>query len=384
MVWKLLAVCPQAGIARELQDVLAALEIPAVMQAAYPRPGTIARLAAQHGCNLCLLEVSSNQELALQLIAELSPALPVVALHPRHDAELILKCLRSGAAEFLPDPEVDPLRAILARLAKVHAPAQQQHRTKGSVCCVIPGKPGCGASTVAIYLAMQIRAGGNAKVLLVDMDPLTGSVGFMLKLHAEFHLDDVLRDWSRMDDDLWSRLTVPSGGVDILAGAERPGLRIEIDRGVAGQLLEFWRERYDVVVVDGGDLRSAMESGFAELADDILLVTTQDLAALHATRRSTEILDQAAGTRGKVRLVVNRYAADGMKREDLRAVLQMEPFAMVDDGLETVQAAVLRGDPAAAGAAFRRSVLTLARQLRAGPPAEKKPASWRSFLLQRK
>ena len=308
----------------------------------------------------------------------------MVALHPRHDAELILKCLRSGAAEFLPDPAVDPLRAILARLAKIHAPAQQQHRTKGSVCCVIPGKPGCGASTVAIYLAMQIRAGGKAKVLLVDMDPLTGSVGFMLKLRAEFHLDDVLRDWSRMDDDLWSRLTVASGGVDILAGAERPGLRIEIDRGVAGQLLEFWRERYDAVVVDGGDLRSAMESGFAELADDILLVTTQDLAALHATRRSTEILDQAAGTRGKVRLVVNRYAADGMKREDLRAVLQMEPFAMVDDGLETLQAAVLRGDPAAAGAAFRQSVLTLARQLRGGPPAKKKAASWRSFLLQRK
>ena len=376
-------VCPQAGIARELQEVLAEMAIPAVMQAAYPRPGTIARLAAQHGCNLCLLEVSSGQELALQLIGELASAIPVVAMHPLQDASLILKCLRSGAAEFLSDPAADPLRAILARLAKIHAP-QQQHRKKGSMCCVIPGKPGCGASTVAIHLALQIRSAGKAKVLLVDMDPLTGSLGFMLKLRPEFHLDDVLRDWNRMDHDLWSRLTVSSGGLDVLAGMERPGLRIEIDRGIARQMLEFWRERYDAIVVDGGDLRSAVESGFAELADDVLLVTSQDLAALHATRRSLELLDLASGTHGKVRLVVNRYAASGMKREDLRAALQLEPYATVADGLETLQTAVLQGDPAAAGLKFRESVLALARQLRGDLPAEKKTSSWRHLLPLRK
>jgi Flp pilus assembly CpaE family ATPase len=379
----MLAVCPEATIARELQEVLAELAIPAVIQAAYPRPGTIARLAAQHGCNLCLLEVASDQELALKLIGEMASTVPVVVLHPRQDAELILKFLRSGAAEFLSDAAVEPMREVLARLAKIHGPQKQQPK-KASVCCVIPGKPGCGASTVAIHLAMQTHANGKAKVLLVDMDPATGSLGFMLKLRPEFHLGDVLRDWHRMDDDLWSRLTVQSGGVDVVAGAERPGLRIEIDRGIAGQLLDFWRERYDMIVVDGGDLRSAIESGFAELADDILLVATQDLAALHATRRGIELLDRAEGTRGKVRLVINRYGAGGIKREDLRTALQVEPFATVLDGLETLEAAVLRGEPAAAGVKFRQSVLALARQLHGALPAEKKTSSWRSLLPLRK
>jgi pilus assembly protein CpaE len=376
-------VCPQAGIARELQEVLAEMAIPAVTQAHYPQPGTMAALAASHGCNLCLLEVSSNPQLALQLTAELGPAIPVVAIHPLPDAEVILKCLRSGAVEFLSEPAADPLNAILTRLAKVHAPPQQR-RNKGSVCCVIPGKPGCGASTLAIHLALQIRSSGKPRVLLVDMDPLTGSLGFMLKLRPEFHLDDVLRDWNRMDEDLWSRLTVSSHGVDVVAGAERPGLRIEIDREITRQLLEFWRERYDAVVVDGGDLRSAVDSGVAELSDDILLVTSQELAALHATRRSIELLELAPGTHGKVRLVVNRYSAARMGRDDLRTALQIEPYATVADGQETLEAAELRGDPAVAGIKFRQSMLALARNLSGEPAVAKKAGSWRNLLALRK
>ena len=67
-----------------------------------------------------------------------------------------------------------------------------------------------------------MRAGGEAKVLLVDADPLTASIGFMLKLKSEFHLGDVLRDWKRMDEDLWTRLTVAVCGMDVILAPESP------------------------------------------------------------------------------------------------------------------------------------------------------------------
>jgi len=276
------------------------------------------------------------------------------------------------------------LRAILARLSKSRAP-EQNLRKKGTVYCIVPGKPGCGASTVAIHVALQMRQAGKPKVLLADLDPASGSIAFMLKLRPEFHLDDVLRDWNRMDDDLWARLTVPVAGVDVLPGLARPALHIEMARGVAQELLEFWRQRYDIVVIDAGDARAAIECGCAALADEILLVATQDLAALHAARRNIELLCQASGVQGKLRLVLNRYApGTGMKREDVGTALQLEAFATVSDGLDTVQAAVLRGDPGAANARFRKSVLALAHQLRGAPPAAKKSSSWLGLLPLRK
>jgi Flp pilus assembly CpaE family ATPase len=84
---------------------------------------------------------------------------------------------------------------------------------------------------------------GANPVLLVDGDQLTASIAFMLKLKPEFHLEDVLRDWTRMDDDLWSRLTVPAFGVDVLAAPEDPTIRTEVSRQFAGELCTFWRER---------------------------------------------------------------------------------------------------------------------------------------------
>src|SRR6185369_2737464 len=90
------------------------------------------------------------------------------------------------------------------------------------VYCVMPGKAGCGAGTVAAYLAMELKRSGVSKVLLVDADLVAASSAFFFKLKSDFHLGDAVRDWSRMDDDLWSRLTVPYQGVDVLLAPQNP------------------------------------------------------------------------------------------------------------------------------------------------------------------
>ena len=125
---------------------------------------------------------------------------------------------------------------------------------------MIPGKAGSGASTVAAHLAIYLGAIG-ATVLLVDGDSLYGSVAFLLKLKAEYHLGDVLRDWKRMDNDLWAGLTIRSCGIDVLAAPANPATRIEVTPQAAGELCAFWRERYQAVVLDLADARAAVEIG---------------------------------------------------------------------------------------------------------------------------
>ncbi len=374
IAWKPLVLCPHPDLARRVASALAGLGI-AVSEriAAYPAPADPAP-ALRQTCNIAFLDVTSDEERALPLIAELCAVMPVVALHSRNDADLILRCLRRGACEFLSDPAPDPVRGVLDRLTRARAP--QTPGRAGTVYCVVPGKPGCGASTIAAHLALQLRGAGD-KVLLVDTDPLAGSIGFLLKLKAEFHLGDVLRDWKRMDEDLWRRLTVPFSGIEVLLAPEAPTARFDLARAQAGELAAFWKERYDTVVLDAPDLRSAAETGLASAADLALLVTSNELAALHATRRGLEFFARSPQDRARLRLVVNRYSPEaGLQRDDLKTALQMEPFAVLSNDYELVQDALLDGKPVSSRSKFRSSIQTLAAQLRGRPAVERRTGSW--------
>ena len=361
--WKALVVCPHAAIAQRLLAAFRelALEVEAPL-AEYPGPGQIAAIAQKGGREICFLDVATNSEHAQQLIAELAPSIPVVALHTRADADLILRCLRRGACEFLADPTPEALRNLFTRLTRARHPAAE--RARGTIYAVVPGKGGSGASTIAAHLAIRLGAGG-ARVLLIDGDTLCGSISFLLKLKAEFHLGDVLRDWRRMDDDLWKRLPLAACGVDVLAAPADPSTRIEIDPQAAAQLAAFWRERYDVVVLDLAGPRAAAETGFAGIANYVLLVTANELGALQATRRAAEFLEKPMSGRSRLRLILNRYnPATGLKREDIERALGLEPYAILVDDWATMQAALLDGRPVPNSSRFAASVETLCRLLR--------------------
>lgn len=384
VAWKPLVVCPQPDFFRRMKAAMTelAVESPFLLPE-YPRMGSIAAVVEQHGCNICFLDAATNPEQAQMLLPELAAIVPVVALHPRNDADLILRCLRRGACEFIADPTVDVVRGVLERLARTRC--EDTHRAAGIVYCVVPGKPGCGGSTLAAHLAIQLRAGGSKPVLLVDGDHLSASIAFMFKLKPEFHLEDVLRDWQRMDDDLWSRLTIPAFGVDVLAAPDDPSVRTVVSRQFAAELCAFWREHYEVVVLDLPDLRAAVDCGFAAQCDLLLLVTTNELAALQATGRGLRYLDAGGGDRTKLRLILNRYTpATGLKREDVKTALALEPFAILSNDYEVIQTALLDGKPAPAGSRFGGSIQALCRQLSQKGPTERKNVSWLASLLHRK
>jgi pilus assembly protein CpaE len=382
-VWNPLVVSPDGTLARAIQTACRELGMGEIAVAAeYPQLGEIASVVARRHTNLVFIDLTSNQEHALLLVAEASATVPVVALNRVKDADLILRCVRRGACEFLSDISAASVRAVFDRLGRDRS--SQAHRRDGIVYMVLPAKPGCGASTIAVHLALELRSGGQRKVLLVDADALTASVGFILKLKSEYHLEHVLRDWSRMEDDLWSRLVVAYSGMDVLLAPEDPATRLEIGAALADEMLAWWKQRYDAVVLDLPDVRSASDSGLLAHADRTLLITTNELAALHAARRAIEFLALPAD-RNRRHLIVNRYApALGLKKEDLKAALPAELFAVLSNDHAAVQEALLDGKPVAPGSHFRASVEALCRQLQGQPSAHKPGGSWLGFLHHRK
>jgi len=380
--WRPLIVCPHPVMARRVAAAMAELGVESsAVLAEYPRPAAIAGLAAHHEANLCFLDVASHQEQALALISETAPVMPVVALNPGNDADLILRCLRRGACEFLSDSSAEQLDNLLERLSRLRAPVEREN--PATVYCVVPGKTGCGASTVAVHLAMEFKRCGAGRVLLVDADYLAASVGFLLKLKSDFHLDDAVRDCLRLDDDLWSHLVVPCCGVDVLTAPDHPAAAAVLDRPAAVELVCFWRERYEAVVLDTPGAEGA-GGCLASLSDEILVVTTNELAALHVTKRTLECLEQSGVPAGRPKLLVTRYTpATGLKSEDVKTALRLPPFALLSNDYEALQNAVLEGRPAPSGSRFARSVHELAEHLRGKRAAPPKPAPRLGWLSRR-
>lgn len=316
---------------------------------------------------LVLLDVTSNREAAveiMQALARQANAPRVVALFAENDPDLILRCLRAGAAEFLIYPfTADQLEAAFSKLAR-QQPDGAQNAAQAKILAVMPAKGACGATTIAVNLALQWkRAVPASRVLLIDMDPLTGTLSFLLKVKSSFTFIDTLRRGHELDQDLWKPMVTAINGVDVLLAPELMPEGV-IDLRDPAPIIEYARHAYDVIILDCGNVYGDWNLNAAKLATDILLITTNELPALQAAQRSLSYLDTNRIGRWKLRLVVNRYLLDvGLSREVIGTALHTEVFDTLPSDYEAVQRALMEGKSIPASSAFGKSVLQLVSKL---------------------
>jgi pilus assembly protein CpaE len=367
-------------MASELAGLLAR-ESPGAASAplkSYPPARTLAQALSGQGFELLFLDASSNREVAFQLLSEISglaPEIAVVALLAENDPDLILHCLRQGASEFLIRPFTsDQFEAALRKLARTRPASRLAPQSNCRIHCVVPGKGACGATTLACNLAFQLRRPGNGKVLLADMDPLTGTLAFLLRLKSSFSFLDALTRAASLDADLWKAIVTPCQGIDVLLSPENPVDAIS-EACDPVPVLRYARQFYQSIVLDTGGAYGDWNLALADTSDDVLLVTTNELPTLHATQRALAYLEGNGIPSSKIHLVVDRYRPDlGLPQQELATALHAEVFHVLPSDSDTINKALLEGKPAQAGSKFSKSLATLAERL-AGQeaPSQKKP-----------
>ena len=365
--WRALLISPSRSMRAELLPLVAQqLPLAPVLELeSYPSRATLAEAVAEQAANLCFLDVTSDPVRGLSLITDLldvDRSMQVVVLMSGKELDL-LHLLRMGASEFLLSPfSLDQVQATLGRLAKLN-PGGAERVNQGKVYCVMPAKGACGASTVACNLAYQWKRTGSKRNLLADLDPLTGSQGFLLKLKSNYSFVDAVSQTISLDADVWHALVTPANGVDVLLSPENPvdGLHGTQD---ATTLVEFSQQSYDTITLDAGGAYGEWNLTLARLCDELLLVATNELPALQAAQRVMAYLDRNRVDRSKIRLVVNRYNRDvGLSREMIETALHSEIYHVIPSDYEAVQKALIEGRPIPASSAFGKSLAALANRL---------------------
>jgi len=287
-----------------------------------------------------------------------------------------------GAAEFLLQPFAsEQLEASLNKLARSLPKEKTAPKQVGKVISVMPAKGACGASTLACNIAFHSKRAGAQRVLLSDLDPLTGTISFLLKAKSTYSFLDVLAHTETLDQDLWKGMVTQRHGIDVLLAPETLFDGVSELRD-ATAVIDYARCNYDVVVLDAPSVYGDWNLSQAKLCDELVLVTTNELPALQATQRALSYLDANRIGRWKIRVVVNRYDKDvGLSREVIGTALHTDVFHVVPSDYDAVQKSLLEGKPVPHNTSLGRSFSTLCDRLNGKEKAPAKTGSSLGSLL---
>jgi pilus assembly protein CpaE len=195
------------------------------------------------------------------------------------------------------------------------------------------------------------------------MDPLTGTIPFILKLKSTYSFLDVLQRQSTLDSDLWNQMVSLSNGVEVLLPPESFVDPIA-DLPSAAPIVDYAQGTYEAVVLDCGSAFGTWNLSMAQLADDVLLVTTTDLPSLQATQRVMTYFDQNRVETSKVKLVVNRVMKDvGLSADNVAKVFKGEVFQSLPNDSEAVQKSLMDGKPIPANTTMGKNLSSMADRL---------------------
>ncbi|WP_336036052.1 MinD/ParA family protein [Halobacterium yunchengense] len=161
----------------------------------------------------------------------------------------------------------------------------------GRVFAVASGKGGVGKTTTAVNLAAA-TAEADRSVVLVDYDLGMANVGAVLDIEAA---DATLHDVLAGDADPLDAVAAAPGGFDAMVG----GTDIEdfgrADPSKLRDVVDVLRGEYDVTIVDTGGGLSHDTTVPLGLADDVLLVSTPQVAAVENTAKTRDLAARVGG-----------------------------------------------------------------------------------------
>ena len=335
--------------------------------------------------DLVVVDVGALKEPLGQAFAKiraLSQPPLIAALHTEGSPELILEAVRAGASDFLYPPVDQSLRTALMRISDTR---QQQRgsstRRGGKVLGFLSAKGGCGATTIACHLALELPRQTGSHALLADFDFDAGLVEFLMKTRSEYSVLDAANNLHRLDLSFWKKI-ISNGipGLEIITAPSTLGAREIVKPQTAASILAFTRAHYDWTVVDLG--RGLTKDGLETLesVDQVYLVSTMEIPALHQAKTHTQRLLDSGFKRENLRLVINRMPRNPeLTIDELEVVLGHPVFATVPNDYPSLHDSYAQGRLLREDAPIRRHLATVARRI-AGVE-DQKPAKKRFSLF---
>ena len=307
----------------------------------YPNQVALLRLIRTHAPQVIFLSTESAvKAIEIARLAEKNaPGTQFVAVNRFSDPQTMLEIMRAGIREFASLPF--DRQSLMEGLARINETTKAQLRTDctSHVFSFLPAKPGVGASTIAMNVAVALSRLQDTQVLLTDFDLSCGMVRFLLELDNAYCVTDACRRSLDMNATLWRTMVTARGKLDLLHSG-KPNPNIYIEATEVRQLMEFARRNYNALCFD---MSGNLESYSLEIVRQsryIFLVCTPETPVLQLAHEKYLYLKQL-DLDARVKLVVNRSEKKPLiSPEQIEELMEVPIFATLSNDYQEVQRAI--------------------------------------------
>jgi len=214
----------------------------------------VPRLLEQRN-DVIIIDLDSDPEFALELVESLcaNGATTVMVYSSKPDPDLLVRCMRAGAREFLTPPfALNTMAEALVRAQSRRTVTRLPRKTGGRLLVFLGAKGGAGVTTLACNFAVALAQESTQSTLLIDLDLPLGDAALNLGIVTEYSTVNALQEAGRLDASFLNKLLIKHvSGVSVLAA---PGKfpQFHATNEAIDKLMTVARQEFDNVVVDVG------------------------------------------------------------------------------------------------------------------------------------
>lgn len=319
-----------AGVCRDLSEMRSSLlkkKVQAVVVDIDPDPPRILR------------------ELSTVLATHPETYFAVVCSH--FTKEMVLLAMQAGARHFI---EKKTLATELAKELQllVHESKKKGEGLRSLVISVFSAGGGCGATTVVVNLANELRLLSSRPVLAIDLDGFYGTMATYLGIKSQYGVADVLARKDLIDEHL-----IKSSAFAYMKDFHVLVSPAGIDAPQAGPLqfqnlarvLEACRQVYTYTVADAPRLSESTATELAGLSDVILVVFQLTVKDVHFARGIVSALTKAGIASERILPLANRAKKRGplVRLEDSKKAVGLTSCYAIRNDWRKAMKSVNRG-----------------------------------------
>jgi pilus assembly protein CpaE len=304
---------------------------------------------------------------ATEAIRKKIPYAQIIILSVQGDPNYMRRAMLAGARDFITKPPlIDELTAAIRRAAvmaqeeriKVAAVNAQSSPGQtvshpgvpdahGKIILVYSPKGGTGCTMLAINLAISLQS-GDSKVALIDGDLQFGDVAVFLNEQGKNTILDLAPRVDELDPDIIDEVMVThaASGIKILPAPSRPEMADKITGEQFVRVIQYLRRIFTYIVIDTSSFLSDVVVSAMDIADLLLLVTTQDIPSIKNSKSFLSLADGMRINRQRIVFVMNRYDRKiAITPEKVGESLRHEVSSLIPYDDKIVPSSINRGIP---------------------------------------
>lgn len=303
----------------------------------------------------------------LRVLVDDFPRVRFVVVTAVFDQSQMMEAMQAGVRHYMSHNVMDrDLGPTCRRLLR-----RGSGRGRGLGIAILSAGGGCGATTVAVNLAQELRAITDHTSLIVDLDTRYGGVAGYLGLSSRYGVADLLDRGDALDVDL-VRSTAAHKNKDIDVLLSPASIDFESPSALRMENLDhtirLCRDAYPTIVVDAPMLTMDAAAELAEASSCVLVMFQLTVKDVRVTKSILQALSRRGIGEGRVIPVANRRSRRSKTltlKEAQDALGEVEIRSLADDFVNALRG-VNFGEPLATAAPkcpLRKDIRALAEHV---------------------